>query len=89
MLSAAEKSIYRHIYCISKLMPEQFWTFSSVYLAKKSVGSAQSDEVYFSVIQLKGKHCRKPHCRNGVVDTFGPGGFHLVCRSFELESKIT
>ena len=21
--------------------------------------------------QLKGKHCRKPHCRNGVVDTFG------------------
>ena len=26
-----------------------------------------------SVVQLKGKHCRKPHCRNGVVDTFGPG----------------
>ena len=24
----------------------------------------------FSVVQLKGKHCRKPHCRNGVVDTF-------------------
>ena len=24
-----------------------------------------------SVVQLKGKHCRKPHCRNGVVDTFG------------------
>ena len=23
------------------------------------------------VVQLKGKHCRKPHCRNGVVDTFG------------------
>ena len=22
-----------------------------------------------SVVQLKGKHCRKPHCRNGVVDT--------------------
>ena len=22
-------------------------------------------------LQLKGKHCRKPHCRNGVVDTFG------------------
>ena len=21
-----------------------------------------------SVVQLKGKHCRKPHCRNGVVD---------------------
>ena len=26
-----------------------------------------------SVVQLKGKHCRKPHCRNGVVDTFGQG----------------
>ena len=24
----------------------------------------------FSVVQLKGKHCRKPQCRNGVVDTF-------------------
>ena len=24
-----------------------------------------------SVVQLKGKHCRKLHCRNGVVDTFG------------------
>ena len=24
-----------------------------------------------SVVQLKGKHCRKPHCRNAVVDTFG------------------
>ena len=23
-----------------------------------------------NVVQLKGKHCRKPHCRNGVVDTF-------------------
>ena len=23
------------------------------------------------VVQLKGKHCRKPHCRNGDVDTFG------------------
>ena len=24
-----------------------------------------------SVFQLKSKHCWKPHCRNGVVDTFG------------------
>ena len=24
-----------------------------------------------SVVQLKGKHCRKPHCRDRVVDTFG------------------
>ena len=22
-------------------------------------------------VQLKGKHCLKPHCHNGVVDTFG------------------
>ena len=28
-----------------------------------------------SVVQLKGKHCRRPHCRNGVVDTFG----HYIC----------
>ena len=25
-----------------------------------------------SVVELKVKHCRKPHCCNGVVDTFGP-----------------
>ena len=24
----------------------------------------------YNNFQLKGKHCRKPHCRNGVVDTF-------------------
>ena len=24
-----------------------------------------------SVVHLKSKHCRIPHCRNGVVDTFG------------------
>ena len=24
-----------------------------------------------TAVQLKGKHCRKPHCRNGVVNTFG------------------
>ena len=29
-------------------MPEQVPTFLSVYLVKKSVGSAQSQEVYFS-----------------------------------------
>ena len=27
---------------------------------------------HLSVVQVKGKNCRKPHCRNGVVDTFGP-----------------
>ena len=25
-----------------------------------------------SVVQLKSKHCQKPHCRNGDVDMFGP-----------------
>ena len=24
-----------------------------------------------SVVQLKGTHCRKPHCHNGVVDMIG------------------
>ena len=27
-----------------------------------------------SVVQLKGKHCRKPNCRNGVIDMFGHWG---------------
>ena len=26
--------------------------------------------LFLNVVQLKGKHCQKPHCRNGVVDMF-------------------
>ena len=25
-------------------------------------------------LHLRGKHCLKPHCYNGIVDTLGPGG---------------
>ena len=28
--------------------------------------------------KVKGKHCQKSHCRNGVVDTFGPYYVHRV-----------
>ena len=28
---------------------------------------------HLSFIQLRGKHCQKPNCPNGVVDTFKPG----------------
>ena len=31
-----------------------------------------------SVVQLKGIHCRKPHCGNGVVDMFGLGVLVLL-----------
>ena len=30
--------------------------------------------LHLTVVQLKGKHCRKPHCRNRVVDTLGHCG---------------
>ena len=30
-------------------------------------------ELKYKLLQTKGKHFRKPHCRNGVVDTFRPG----------------
>mgnify|MGYP007048723007 CR=1 FL=1 len=30
-----------------------------------------------SVVQLKGKHCRKTHCHNGVVDTFCRSPFNI------------
>ena len=40
-----------------------------------------------SVVQLKGKHCRKPHCRNGVVDTFGKS--HLLQRNRQTEINIS
>ena len=36
-----------------------------------------------SVVPLKGKHCRKPHCHNGVVDTFGL----WQCSAVSVQSK--
>ena len=47
-----------------------------------------------SVVQLKGKHCRKPHCRNGVVDTFGQyeasykASFQLSKTAITEENKL-
>ena len=41
----------------------------------KAMGCRQC--LLLSAVQMKGKHCQKPHCRNGDVDTFGlglPGG---------------
>ena len=35
-----------------------------------------------SVVQLKGKHCRKSHCRNGVVDGFEHGFTAQVCNDW-------
>ena len=29
-----------------------------------------ANNIFLSVVQLKGKHSRNPHCRNEVVDTF-------------------
>jgi hypothetical protein len=40
-----------------------------------------------SVVQLKGKHCRKPHCYNGVVDTFEPG-VSQTPRSFNALQEV-
>ena len=42
-----------------------------------------------SVVQLKGKHCRKPHCRNGVVDTFGHSTFVCLGSSKNWTKKIS
>ena len=45
-----------------------------------------------SVFKLKGKHCRKPHCRNGVVDTFGHWMLNLkywLLTGFKKLTKIT
>ena len=41
-----------------------------------------------SVVQLKGKHCWKPHCRNGVVDTFGHSLLVTDWSNLFLHSKI-
>ena len=42
------------------LLPLRQWGAGNVYCLP------------LSVVQLKGKHWRNPHCLNGVVETFGP-----------------
>ena len=57
--------------------PKFFWFMPSLgvhawtYLLDTAMGHWQF--LSLSFVQLKGKHCRKPHCRNGVVDRFGHG----------------
>ena len=43
-----------------------------------------------SVVQLKGKHCQKTHCRNGVVDTFRlrRSGRRLVVQTQDSSSLL-
>ena len=42
-----------------------------------------------SVVLQKGKHCRKLHCRNGVVDTLGQSNlrFFRQLRSLQFQNK--
>ena len=42
----------------------------------------------FSFVQLKGKHCRKLHCHNGVVDTFGHRDLDLGYPFLQLISLV-
>ena len=41
-----------------------------------------------SVVHLKGKHCRKPHCHNGVVDAFGHKHHPLIIVYFNCANII-
>ena len=41
-----------------------------------------------SVVHLKGKHCRKPYCRNEVVDTFGPSTTVVLPVSYPLPTMV-
>ena len=42
-----------------------------------------------SVVQLHGKHCRKPHCHNGIVDMFSLGRFsQLFLRKILLDNFL-
>ena len=57
-----------HIIIIQQI--EQFWcleTYKSFVPAQKQLAHS-----LFSSYSVKGKHCRKPHCRNGVVDHLEP-----------------
>ena len=52
-----------------------------IYNSRYGKGVPRRQCLPLSVVQLQGKHCRKPHCRNGVVDTFRPW---VPCPCFPL-----
>jgi hypothetical protein len=43
-----------------------------------AMGCQQCLPLTLSDVQLEGKHCRKPHCRNGVVDTLGQSPLNVL-----------
>ena len=54
-------------------MAEQF--LARMYLCITPIKAIMCQQcLSLSVVQLKGKHCQKPYCHNGVVATFGHGG---------------
>ena len=57
------------LYHVNLLMPEHIYPIMAM-------GCRQC--LPLRVFQHKGKLCRKPHCRNGVVDTFGQS-VHKYC----------
>ena len=52
---------------------QELWVFKATLPERTPITAMVCRQCLpLSVVQLKGKHCRKPHCRNGVVGTFGP-----------------
>ena len=42
-----------------------------------------------SVVQLKGKHCRKPHCRNGALSFYMQLRFWFFQEFLFLQDQIS
>ena len=55
------------------MIPEQKegLLFSAQTYLQLPLWQSGPSNVYLLVLSLNGKHCQQPHCRNGVVDTFG------------------
>ena len=62
----------QYIYYDSKFLASLWPHFAQTYLQLPLRQWGCWQYLPFSVVQLKGKHCGKPHCCTGVVDTLGP-----------------
>ena len=60
------KSFLSNLFFLSSIQPQH-----AVGNGVPAMGCRQC--LPLSVVKLKGKHCRKRHCHNGVVDTFRLG----------------
>ena len=74
----AKKTMFINDDAQNNIQPQHIYNFHNC----NGVPAMFTSQYY---LKLRGKHCRKPHCRNGVVDMLGQA--KLPSFSFRLKTR--